>query len=245
MFIIKPYIFNNFPHIVSGVSTKIGPFNASPFYFNLSLNVGDDQEKVVKCRKAFFDELGFKNSEIAFQSQIHSDLITTVNSGGHFGNSDALITSRKNVLLVLTLADCTPILIYDYENEIIAAVHSGWRGAQNQILKKTLLKMNVEFNSRGENLLAYLGPSISQLNYEVGQDVAEMFDQKYVLEHDRNYFLDVASVNYDVLTDFGVKPYNIQKSGLCTFQINELLHSYRRDNHKSGRSLAVIGMRSF
>lgn len=243
MFIISPYIFHNYPQIVSGVSTMIGFAPDDTFRFNLSLNVEDDKDRVLLNREAFFNHLGFKIGEVVLQNQIHSDIVTVVNSAGNCGESDALITTRKNLLLVLTIADCTPILIYDRVNKVIAAVHSGWRGAESQILHKALLRMKNEFNSVGENLIVYLGPSISQINYEVGSDVAVKFDEKYLLNINGKTYLDVAEVNYTALIEFGVKPVNIQKSVLCTFQMKDLLHSYRRDGSKSGRAFAVIGMR--
>jgi YfiH family protein len=244
MFIIQPYIFNQFPRIVSGVSTSVGLKREAPYFFNLSLNVGDDREKVMENRRAFFDRIGFKENEIVFQNQVHSDIISIANSPGNCGKSDALICSKNNLLLVITIADCTPVLIYDAENKVIAAVHSGWRGAENKILIKTLLKMRDEFDSKGENLFVYLGPSISQINYEVGQEVASLFERRFILNLNEKFYLDVSSVNYDFLIDFGVKRNNIQRSVLCTYQMKDLLHSYRRDGNRSGRSLAVIAMRN-
>lgn len=243
MFTIKPYIFNEFPRLKAAVSTIIGLEREAPFHFNLSLNVHDDEKRVMENRKYFFDELGFQDTEIAFQNQIHSDIIKIVDSPGNYGNSDAMITSKKNLLLVLTIADCTPVLIFDSGNELIAAVHSGWRGANCRILENTLTMMRDKFNCKGKDLIVYLGPSVSQINYEVGEEVAGMFDQKYILNSNGKKFLDVASVNYDMLIDFGVKPNNIQRSVLCTYQMKDLFHSYRRDGILSGRSFAVIGMK--
>lgn len=243
MFIIKPHIFNNFPQITAAVSTTVGLKRQAPYYFNLSPNVNDDNKKVMENRQAFFSNIGFNENEIAYQYQIHSDIITVTDSAGNCGDSDALITSRKNLLLVLTIADCTPILIYDFKNQVIAAVHSGWRGAENQILKKALLRMNELFKTKGEDLLVYLGPSVSQINYEVSEDVAGLFNKKYLQNYNGRLLLDVANANYDMLMDFHVKKNNIQKSVLCTYQMKGLLHSYRRDRNKSGRSLAVIGIR--
>ncbi|HSL89023.1 MAG TPA: peptidoglycan editing factor PgeF [Ignavibacteriaceae bacterium] len=244
MFIIKPHIFNNFPQITAAVSTTVGLNRQAPYYFNLSPNVNDDNKKVTENRRAFFNILRFNENEIAYQYQIHSDIVTVTDSAGNCGDSDALITSKKNLLLVLTIADCTPVLIYDIKNQVIAAVHSGWRGAENKILKKTLLRMNELFNTKGEDLMVYLGPSVSQINYEVSEDVSKRFKKKYLQNYNGGLLLDVANANYDMLIDFHVKINNIQKSVLCTYQMKGLLHSYRRDGNKSGRSLAVIGMRN-
>lgn len=243
MFIIKPYIFNQFPQITAAVSTIIGLEREAPYYFNLSFNVKDDEDRVLENRNLFFEKLGFEENEIAFQNQIHSDIIKVVDSAGNSGEGDALITSKKNLLLVLTIADCTPVMIYDSGNQVIAAVHSGWRGANKKILENTLRLMRNEFNTKGADLMVYLGPSISQINYQVGEEVANLFDQKYILNSSGKTFLDVASVNYDMLIDFGVKRNNIQRSFLCTYQMKDIFHSYRRDGNKSGRSLAVIGIK--
>lgn len=243
MFIIKPHIFSSFSNLVSGVSTKIGLDRKAPFYFNLSPNVGDDEVIVQENRNAFFNSFGIRNDQIVFQYQIHSDIIKIVDKAGYVGESDALITSKENLAIVLTIADCTPILIYDAKNKVIAAVHSGWRGAENKILIKTLMKMQEVFDSKGENIIAYLGPSIYQVNYEVGKEVAILFNAKYLQQKNGKYFLDVSTVNYDFLKSFGVKSNNIQKSVLCSYQMKELLHSYRRDGANAGRSLAFIMMK--
>ncbi len=243
MFVIKPYIFNTYPQIICAVSTMIGSNPADKYRFNLSLNVGDKKERVLENREVFFNYLGFSTKDAVLQNQIHSDIIKVVDSAGNCAESDALITSKYSLLLVLTVADCIPILIYDKLNHVIAAVHSGWRGAESSILKKTLNKMHQLFNSVGDNLIVYLGPSISQLSYEVGNEVAVKFDNKYKLISSNKIYLDIAALNYNTLTDFGVKPVNIQKSVLCTYQMKDLLHSFRRDGKKSGRAFAVIGMR--
>ena len=75
----------------------------------------------------------------------------------------------------------------------------------------------------------YLGPSVSQVNYEVGKEVADMFDAKYVIKKEDKLFLDVAGANYDMILNAGVPSYQVQKSSLCSFEYRELLHSYRRD----------------
>ncbi len=241
MKIIRSKILSEYKELIHGVSTRTGCNRKAPFYFNLSLTVGDDPAIVEENRLAFFNELGISGS-IVLQGQTHSDNVTIVETGCFLENNDALITDKKNLALAVSLADCTPILIYDREKKVIAAVHSGWRGTEKKILLKTLQKLKEVFNSKPENLITYIGPSICQEHYEVGEEVAGKFDLKYVKNSDGKYYLDVALCNYDMLTDFGVPEKNIDYSNLCTFEEN-YLHSYRRDGNKSGRMLAVIMMR--
>lgn len=243
MEIIVSNLFKQFKEIIFGFSTKIGPDSVPPFFFNLSLTVGDDPEKVKQNREYFFNRLGLTTSQIAFQRQVHSDIIKFVEKPGLLGESDALITRHKSIGLAVSAADCTPVFIYDSENKIIAGVHSGWKGTQKRILKKVLSNLSFHFKSNPENLFVFVGPSISQENYEVGRDVALLFDQKYLLFKENKIFLDVPQANLDMLLNHGIPRDNIDVSGLCTYKEKNLLHSYRRDGMNSGRMLGIIALK--
>lgn len=238
--IIKPKIFNSYPEIISGVSTKIGYGRVEPFFFNLSFQAGDFDKKVEENRKIFFDSLNLNKDKVAFQNQIHSDKISHTQLPGNCGDSDAMITNKPGLALAVGVADCTPILIYDKDKKIIAAVHSGWRGTYQKILLKTISKLISDFHCVPESLICYIGPGISQINYEVDLEVAEKFPENFSIKKGDKYLLDVSGINYNYLIKAGVKKSNIQKSNLCTFAYKNVLHSYRRDGKHSGRSLAVI-----
>jgi len=243
VYILKPYIFNSYPEVIFGFSTKISFGVEPPYYFNLSYSVGDDQSIVDKNRNNFFKMLGLTIENVGYQRQIHSDIVKVIECGGDNGVSDALITNKKNLGLAITIADCTPIFIYDKKNKVIAAVHSGWRGTEQKILYKTLENLKQNFASTPVNLIVYIGPSISQANYEVGSEVAKKFHSNFVLWKDEKAFLDVSRINYNLLLDFGIPKNQIQKSELCTYEFNDLLHSYRRDGSVSGRSIGVIAIK--
>ena len=243
MYILKPYIFQSFPEIIFGFSTKVSSQPRSPFYFNLSYSVGDDKSVVDKNRNNFFEALGLTIENVGYQRQIHSDIVNVIGCGGDNGASDALITGKKNLGLAVSVADCTPIFLYDFKNKVIAAVHSGWRGTERKILDKTFSKLQNDYNSKPENVVAYIGPSISQANYEVGKEVAGKFDDSYLKPIGDKYLLDVSGISYQMLLDFGIPKNQIQKSELCTYEFKDLLHSYRRDGNLSGRSLGVIAIK--
>ena len=243
MLILEPYIFKKFPEIISGVSTKIGASRTSPYFFNMSLSVGDEEKVVSENRKLFFEDLGLKNENAAYQKQVHGDNISFVTKGGLAGESDALITDKPGIGLAISIADCVPILLYEPNKKIVAGIHSGWRGTEKKILFKTIIKLK-ELGCLIENIYAYIGPSISKNIYEVGKEVADRFEEKYLTQKENKFLLDVASVNFDMLLNSDVNKNNIQVSGLCTFGMKDILHSYRRDGEKSGRSFAVIAMRN-
>lgn len=244
MAIIKSFIFQKYPEIIFGFSTKKNENDTPPpYFFNLSLSVGDDENKVKKNRKSFFGALGIDENNIVLQKQVHSDICTRVDKGGMCGESDALITNKPDIALVVSVADCTPIFLYDTKEKVIAAIHSGWKGTEKRIVSRTLQKMKEDFQTKAANIIAYIGPSISQQNYEIGSEVAALFDEKYLKEKGEKFLLDVKGANYDMLIDAGVLRSNIQMSALCTFELQDLLHSYRRDGTLSGRLMGLIALK--
>jgi hypothetical protein len=215
----------------------------APYFFNLSLSVGDNKEIVNKNREIFFKEIGLNTDKVVLQKQTHSDIVRYIDKPMPHEESDAMITDKRDLGLAIGVADCTPVFIYDRKTKIISGVHSGWRGTEKKILLKTLFMLNAKFNSDKKNLIAYIGPSICQNDYEVGEEVASLFDEKFRVKNNNKYLLDVASVNYQMLLDYGLKKEQVEISELCTMEEKNLLHSYRRDGKMSGRSLGVIALR--
>ncbi len=243
--IIKSKILSGINGLVHGISTKAG--GSAPFYNTLSRHVGDDESAVAENRSRFFGSLGIDGSRLAHANQIHSGSVTLVKSPGLFKETDALITAEKDLYLVISVADCLPVMIYDPVKNVIANIHSGWRGTQKGIVTNAVSLMASEFSSSPADMIVFIGPGISREYFEVGREVAELFDDKYVSFGDSGKsakpFIDIGAVVMDQLNDAGVKPDNIESSGLCTYSSPDLLHSYRRDRENSGRMFAVIGKR--
>ena len=242
MKILKAKIFKQFPEIIFGMSPKIKIDKNDIYNFNMSFAIGDETERVESNRRLFFESFGLHEDNVAYQNQIHSDVIKATGYGGSVGNSDAIITPRKGIGIAISMADCVGIFIYDKGEKVIAGIHSGWRGTKKEIVRKTLLQLQREFDSEPENLFVYIAPSISQSNYEVGKEVAEQFDDKYLMQKEEKFLLDVAQVNYDMLKDFGIPKSQIEKSELCSFN-EKYIHSFRRDKNMSGRAFGVIAIK--
>lgn len=240
--IIKSRLFENYSEVTFGFSTKIGLGRNHPFYFNMSKSVEDDEKIVNENRNAFFKELNLQSDQIAYQKQIHSKTVKIVNSPGLHGEGDALITNKKGIGLAVSSADCAPVFIYDKEKKVIAGIHSGWKGTSQKIVEETLIALQENFNCNSQNLIVYIGPSISQKNYEVGKEFENIFNIKYLLPQNGKFKLDVKQANYDMLINFGIPESQIEVSNLCSFQ-EEYLHSYRRDGLKSGRAFGIIALR--
>jgi polyphenol oxidase len=239
--IIRPKIFEQFPEIIAAQSTRLGGVSPEPFGMNLSSHVGDAQANVDENRRRFFGAVGVtEGTRAVYQDQMHSSNINVVNGGeGVVKDSDALITGEPNVLLGVTVADCTPILLYEPKAKLIAAIHAGWRGTEQMITLAAVRKM-VELGASPENIFAFIGASASGEKYEVGLEVATLFEEKHLVDlHNGKFLLDVKAANLDQLLFAGIPANQIDGSPLCTIS-DERLHSYRRDGKRSGRMLAVI-----
>lgn len=240
---IRPSIFNAFPEIIAAVSTREGGVSPAPLGMNLSLFVGDDPENVRRNREIFFGSLGMQVSDLAFAGQVHSARVSRVNGSGTYKDCDALMTNVRGRFLCISVADCVPILLYDPMSHTAAAVHAGWRGTAAGIVGAAIRRMEAEYGASPGAMSAYIGPSAGVCCYEVGDDVASRFDKAFVTRVNGKAFLDLKSENRRQLTGSGINPDRIEVSPHCTISEGRLFHSYRREREKSGRMMAVIGVK--
>jgi YfiH family protein len=151
---------------------------------NLGFTDWDTRDRVLANRKNFFHATGAAKMRVVGMQQIHSDIIHRVDSedsaaGDKPRKGDALITRERGVLLVVQTADCIPILLADTKRRAVAAIHAGWRGSVRRIAAKALGRMQMEFGTRPEDVVAALGPGIGQSCYEVGPEVAKEFHAQF------------------------------------------------------------------
>ena len=154
------------------------------------------------------------------------------------------MTNQTNIQLAVTIADCTPILIYDPIKNAIAAIHAGWRGTVQNIVSKTVKALQVTFGTEPKDCYAYIGTCIDECSFEVGEEVAVNFDSDYKRwDSDKNkFFIDLKLANKTQLVDAGLNTENIEISSYSTVLNNEDYFSYRYENGLTGRMLATIGM---
>jgi YfiH family protein len=151
---------------------------------NLGFTEWDTRDRVVANRKKFFGAVSSRKMRPVLLRQIHSDLIYVVGrddvpQGATAPQGDALITRQPGVLLAVQMADCIPILLADTKRRAIAAIHSGWRGTAQRIAEKTLGRMQMEFGTRPEDIVAAIGSGIGACCYEVGHEVIKEFAAKF------------------------------------------------------------------
>ncbi|MGH9344475.1 MAG: peptidoglycan editing factor PgeF, partial [Terriglobia bacterium] len=149
-------------------------------------------------RRMFFEAIGATAYPLSVIHQIHSAEILQVSrsrkaklqyqpsaceSGEECTSAescgDALMTAEARLLLSVRTADCLPVLVVDPDSRVIAAIHSGWRGALARITEKAIGEMRRCFGSNPRRLFAALGPCIHPCCYEVGEEVVDAFSGRF------------------------------------------------------------------
>jgi YfiH family protein len=221
-------------------STRKGGVSQIPFdTLNLGNRCGDDQKSVHENRERFFQSLGIKPEKIAIPIQIHSNNILAVNTPGIYPDTDGLITNVSGIFLVIQVADCLPVFLHDPIHQAIGMVHAGWRGSVLEIVKKAVSAMEINYNTRAEDLHAFLGPSIGPCCYEIGENVRRQFPENVI----QGNCLDLWKVNQNILIESGVPINHITVSGLCTFCYSDWFFSHRKSGGKTGRMMGIFGLK--
>ena len=192
--ILTATVFDSVPWVVHAFSTRKG--GTSRLDGAAALNLGfvdwDLRENVIGNRGAFIRAMSGAatasqsaakiTSEAALITvrQIHSDVVNVCSrTPAEPSPGDAILCGQPGLLLGIQTADCVPILLADRHRRVVAAVHAGWRGTLARIAAKTLGRMQLEFRSRPEDVLAALGPAIGPCCYEVGPEVAQAFSGQF------------------------------------------------------------------
>ena len=258
--------FSSFPEdiAVHGVSCRRGGVSKSPWdSLDLGLHVGDDPADVAENRRRYLAALGLDASQLVTPEQVHGEAIQRVGRSDagrgalsyadSIAKTDALITDEPGLPLLLCFADCTPILLLDPANRAVGIAHGGWKGTVRRIAAKTVLRMQREFGTRPEDVLAAIGPSIGPCCYEVGPEVERQFQEAFS-GHEAALFshpdavggthLSLWAANRLQLEEIGVLREHIDEARTCTACHHEDFFSYRADGGQTGRLGAVIALRS-
>ncbi len=230
------------------VSNRHGGVSPAPCdTLNLALHVGDDPKNVLQNRIILAEEFGYLAENLIYMDQTHSDHIAVIEDTAvnKTPDTDAIITNQRNIPLMVMVADCIPLMLYDPVRSVIAAVHAGRNGTFKAIASKTVQKMQEAFKSDPADILTAMGPAIHVCCYEVGADLADItrksFGEKYIYDREGSTYLDLQQLNFDQLTDAGVQPEHIEITPLCT-ACNSDYFSYRREG-TTGRFAGVIKLK--
>jgi hypothetical protein len=240
------------PGIRHGFFTRAGGVSAG-LYASLNCGIGskDDRANVLENRSRVAAALGAQADRLATPYQVHSAdvvVVETVWPPGQGPKADATVTDRPGIVLGVGTADCGPILFADPEARVIGAAHAGWRGARAGVGEATVAAME-KLGAKRKRIVAALGPTISQANYEVGPEVRDTFvgddasNARFFIPStvpDR-FMFDLPGFIAAQLMATGVTAGILQR---CTYADPERFFSYRRATHLQesdyGRMLSAI-----
>ncbi|MDO4283122.1 MAG: peptidoglycan editing factor PgeF [Clostridia bacterium] len=212
---------------------------------NFRVNGKDAKENVLKNIEIICKEAEFDQNNIYKARQNHTDKILILDNVNkekyHFEDIskeeyDGYITKDKNIATLVTTADCNPIIIYDAKKNIVANVHSGWKGTIKRIYMKAIDILINDFSSNIEDLIVCIGPSIRKCCFS-SED--EEFKSKftYVWQNENEYIyyedggkrfhIDLAYVIKKDLLSIGIKEENIADANICTMCHSDDFFSYR------------------
>ncbi len=228
-----------------------GSFNCSPFCGDEAVAVSRNQERLIKALRQSPHELIIPqqthgtNSCVIDEAFLASDADT---KRALLIGVDAVITHMPGYCLCISTADCIPVLLYDKQRQVIAAIHAGWRGTVNHIVAHTLKQMHTLYGTQGADVWACIGPGISLASFEVGEEVYDDFFRKgfdvsalsHWNEQTEKHHIDLWEANRLSLLDFGIPAQQIETAGICTYIHHEQFFSARRLGIKSGRILSGI-----
>jgi YfiH family protein len=224
------------------------------FTTNKSVGINYATQSRDEIREKLQDIVEFEYKKIISPRQTHTNnvvLITEDNINDDLQDCDGVITNLKGVALTIATADCQSIFIYDPKKEVIANVHSGWKGTLNKILRNTIVKLVDVYRCDIQDLIVCIGPSILKCCFEVDSDVVDMFRKEFkdiedtislgdIKENKQKYYIDTVEINRKELIDLGVPKDHIILSDICTKCSSDKYHSYRAHGILSGRNVSVI-----
>ena len=248
-------------------TTRNGGISSAPYHsLNLGTHVGDTPLVVARNRNALNTLLP---SEPVWLEQVHGTRVANADAGNCHEIADACIATQRGAVCVVMTADCLPILLCDTQGSVVAAVHAGWKGLAAGVIEATVSAMQAQTthesllrkNSVRENpaqLLAWLGPAISQTAFEVGAEVREIF----VAQNPANAaaFIRTSANSQELIPNtqgtliekfhadlYALASLRLQALGItqiyggdrCTYRESDTFFSYRR-NTVTGRMATFI-----
>ena len=209
--------------------------------FNLAKHVNDRANTVTQNRQQLVQELDLLRQPWWLE-QIHSTKVVEQRGSNYHDqivHADGSYTSECNRVCVVMTADCLPILFCDRSATWVAATHAGWRGLVDGIIEQTISS----YKDDSSNLIAWLGPAISQKYFEVGAEVREMFTDKnsdfiddFESSGEGKFKCDLYSIARKILATYSIETYGGDR---CTFAERNSFYSYRRDG-ETGRMASLI-----
>jgi hypothetical protein len=250
---LRYYQFDIFSkNVLNAVFTRQGGVSPEPWTsLNLSISVGDDPARVADNRIRAVNSLGRNPASLHDVWLVHGVDVVHASAPRPLDalaqKADILFTDNPEVSLFMRFADCVPLLFHDPKKGVIGIAHAGWMGTVKGVAEVSVNAMRERYGSNPGDIVAGIGPSIGADHYEVGEEVAVQFREKFGAEsekiiqiRDGQIYLDLWTANALQLQKAGIE--QIQVSGLCTACHLDDWYSHRAEKGKTGRFGALVAL---
>lgn len=233
------------------VFSRHGGVSKPPYdTLNVRFGIGDSHDNVDENRRIIMGALAYER--IISANQTHSNNVQMVDDEflryqpktEELDNVDAFVTNVKGALLMVQVADCQAILMYDPVKQVAAAVHAGWKGLTKDINGETLKVMRMNYDVDPKTVLVCIAPSL-------GPQSAFFSNPEEELPSSFHPFIDAQKrvnlweYSLEQLQTHGVLKHNIELARVCTQQDNgKNFFSFRRDHGITGRFGVVMALRA-
>ena len=240
-------------HIPHGFLGRRGGVSEGEMWgLNTGYGSGDDPALIAENRRRAIEAV-LPRAELATVHQVHSPTVVLVEQPWEQDqrpHADAMVTDRPGLLLGVLTADCAPVLFADAKAGVVAAAHSGWRGAIAGVNEATVEAME-QLGAKRERIAAAVGPSVEQQSYEVEEAFRDRFleadesnNRFFITDPAGKSHFDLPGYILQRLSDAGIA--KAEALNLDTYSDPDRFYSYRRSTHLGepsyGRQISMIGL---
>ncbi len=230
------------PRVRAFVTTRAGGVSGEPYRgLNVGRTTGDDPAHVEANRRILRAALP---AEPRWLRQVHGAVAVDAAQALTPTAADASFTDQANVVCVVSIADCLPVLLCAADGRAVAAAHAGWRGLAAGVLQASVSALRARLGDPQAPIAAWIGPGIGPRHFEVGADVLEAMlgtldraREAFTAIAGGKYLADLPALARQALARVGVA--DVRGGALCTYDDAARFYSFRRDRI-TGRHVAVI-----
>lgn len=224
---------------------------------NINFRSNSKEEK--ECYSKIYEAIGLDVNTLVKPLQNHTSNIKCIDKvlkKEDLENTDGLITNEKGIALTTTNADCILLLFYDPVKQVIANVHSGWKGTFQKIGEKAVVKMITNYKCNPKDIYCFICPSIRKCHFEVDEDVkdlcedifsftrriGEFIEKGKMIDNKQKYMIDTVLINRILLRELGLKDENIIDCDICSVCNSDKINSYRVEGKEFKLATSIISL---
>ncbi len=255
------FFLNSHKELYHAVTTREGGISPSPYAsLNLGINTDDAPSNIISNHDTVSKALNFDLSFLVSSTQAHEDRILCISQkpehkdskapGVCYEGFDSIITDQGSITIMIRVADCVPVILYDPASKVIALVHAGWKGTLSEITIKTIHQMKKQFGCSPADIKAGIGPAIGKCCFSVSNEVAEKFtgqlerSEYFVNQNNSSSYVDLKKANMVQMLIAGLNEKYIETSEICTSCSSDVFFSHRREKGRTGRLALLAGLHS-